>query len=491
MRVLHVCSEVYPLLKTGGLADVTGALPAALAALGCDVRLVLPGFPAILEGLGEMREVVRLSHRFGAANVRLLLGRLPNGIAAYAIEAPDLYQRAGNPYADAYNNAYADNDRRFALLGWVAADLALGLDPDWQARIVHGHDWHAGLAPAWLKAWERREGRRAAASVFTVHNLAYQGIFSAASFAQLGLPPDFMQMHGLEYYGQMSYLKAGLYYADRLTTVSPTYALEIQTAEQGCGLDGLLHTRARELTGILNGVDYQTWNPAGDSLIAANYDSQRLEGKRGCRRALQRAFGLREQDQAPLFGVVSRLTEQKGLQLLLNALPWMVERGAQVVLLGSGEAWMEQAFRDAALRYPGAVAVEIGYDEARSHSIIAGADVIVVPSRFEPCGLTQMYGLAYGTLPLVRRVGGLADTVVDSNEAAFEQHAGTGFVFGEFTDAAFGAAVDRALRMWQDPRLWHETQRNGMRAHFSWDDAAAHLMPIYRELDTAFAQAAD
>jgi starch synthase len=490
MRVLHVCSEVYPLLKTGGLADVTGALPAALAKLGCEPRLLLPGFPAVLDGLTGLREVVSLAHRFGAQTVRLMLGRLPNGLPAYAIEAPELYQRPGNPYADAYNNAYDDNDRRFALLGWVAADLAVGLDPDWQARIVHGHDWHAGLAAAYLKAWERREGRRAAPSVFTVHNLAYQGLFPAARFAQTGLPADFMQMHGLEYHGQMSYLKAGLYYADRLTTVSPTYAQEIQTAEQGCGLDGLLHTRARELSGVLNGVDYQTWNPATDTLIAANYSVQSLEGKRACRRALQRACGLDQQDEAPIFGVVSRLTEQKGLQLLLSALPWMVERGAQVVLLGSGEAWMEQAFRDAALRYPGAVAVEIGYDEARSHAIVAGADVILLPSRFEPCGLTQMYGLSYGTLPLVRRVGGLADTVVDCNEAAVEQHAGTGFVFGEFTDAAFGAAVDRALRMWQDPGLWHETQRNGMRAHFSWDDAAAHLLPIYRELDGAFAQAA-
>lgn len=490
MRVLHVCSEVYPLLKTGGLADVTGALPAALAKLGCEPRLVLPGFPAVLDGLADLREVVSLADRFGAQRVRLLLGRLPNGLPAYAIEAPELYQRPGNPYADAYNNAYDDNDRRFALLGWVAAELALGLDPRWRAQIVHGHDWHAGLAPAYLKAWERHEGRRAAPSVFTVHNLAYQGLFPAARFAQTGLPDDFMQMHGLEYYGQMSYLKAGLYYADRLTTVSPTYAQEIQTAEQGCGLDGLLHTRARELSGILNGVDYETWNPATDTLIAANYSVDKLDGKRACRRALQRSGGLEEQDQAPIFGVVSRLTEQKGLQLLLSALPWMVERGAQVVVLGSGEAWMEQAFRDAALRYPGAVAVEIGYDEVRSHAIVAGADVILLPSRFEPCGLTQMYGLSYGTLPLVRRVGGLADTVVDCNEAAFEQHAGTGFVFGEFTDDAFRAAVDRALRMWQDPGLWHEAQRNGMRAHFSWDDAAAHLLPIYRELDGAFAQAA-
>ena len=477
MRVLHACSEVYPLLKTGGLADVTAALPPALARAGCDARVLVPGFPSVLAGLGSAREVVVLEDRFGARRVRLLLATLDSGVPVYVIDAPDLYDRPGNPYA-----GQDDNHLRFALLGWVAADLALGLDPDWQAQIVHSHDWHAGLAPAYLRAWEEIHGCRAAASVLTVHNLAYQGVFPAALFPGLSLPPHFMQMHGIEYYGQLSFLKAGLYYADRLTTVSPSYAREIQGPDQGCGLEGLLHSRAAELTGILNGVDYAVWNPATDKLIAARYSAASMDGKAACRRALQQGAGLRIQEDAPVFGVVSRLAEQKGLQLLLEALPWMVERGAQLVLLGSGDAWMQDAFAAAALRYPDMVAVEIGYDEARSHAIIAGADVIAVPSRFEPCGLTQLYGLAYGTLPLVRRVGGLADTVQDCEEAAARGQTGTGFVFDDFNDAAFGAAVDRALRLWPDRRRWQQAQQHGMRQHFSWDDAAASMLLLYRQL---------
>lgn len=482
MRVLHVCSEVYPLLKTGGLADVTGALPPALVRAGCDVRMVLPGFPSILAGLGAAREIVTLPNLFGVPEVRLLLGELPTGVPAYVIDAPALYARDGNPYAAANNVAYADNYRRFGLLAWVAADLAVGLDPAWQAQIVHGHDWHAGLAPAYLKAWERANGRPAAASVLTVHNLAYQGVFDASVFPELGLPQDYFGMHGLEYYGQLSFLKAGLFFADKLTTVSPSYALEIQSPEQGCGLEGLLHDRAADLTGILNGVDYAVWSPAVDPLIAARYDAGKLEGKAACRRALQKAGKLREQDEAPVWGVVSRLTEQKGLHLLLAALPAIIARGGQLVLLGTGDSWLEEAFRDAARRFPDAVRVEIGYDEARSHEIVAGADVIAVPSRFEPCGLTQLYGLAYGTLPLVRRVGGLADSVVDCTPATLAGQSATGFVFDTFSEAAFSPAVDRVFSLYAAPAQWQQVQRNAMRAHFGWDDAASKMLPLYRQL---------
>jgi starch synthase len=482
MRVLHACSEVYPLLKTGGLADVSGALPPALSRIGCDVRMVLPGFPSIMSGIGPVREMVALQNRFGADRIRLLLGQLPNGVPAYVIDAPALYAREGNPYADAGNIAYPDNYRRFGLLARVAADLAAGLDPGWQAQIVHCHDWHAGLAPAYLKAWERANGRRTAASVLTVHNLAYQGVFDASIFPELDLPADYFGMHGLEYYGQVSFLKAGLFFADKLTTVSPGYALEIQSAEQGCGLEGLLHDRASDLTGILNGVDYEVWGPAADELIAQRYDARKPGGKKVCRRALQEAGALREQDNAPVFGVVSRLTEQKGLHLLLAALPSIVKRGGQLVLLGSGDSWLEDAFREAALRYPDAVRVEIGYDEARSHEIVAGADVILVPSRFEPCGLTQLYALAYGTLPLVRRVGGLADSVVDCTPATLADNSGTGFVFDEFSESAFSLAVDRAFALYDAPAHWQQAQRNAMRTHFGWDDAARKMLPVYQQL---------
>ncbi|WP_244106652.1 glycogen synthase GlgA [Paraburkholderia phenazinium] len=483
MRVLHVCAEVYPLLKTGGLADVTGALAPAQRRQGCDVRLLLPGFPAILEGIRDRQRVAQLPPSFGADVVRLYHGFLPDsGIAVYVIDAPQLYGRPGNPYADANQQPYADNYRRFALLGWVAARLTQGLDSFWQPQVVHSHDWHAGLAPAYIRAAEQSSGRRTAGTVFTVHNLAYQGRFSRHMFGDVDLPWRFFDIEGVEFHGDWSFMKAGLFYADRITTVSPTYATEIQRQEQGCGLDGLLQSRAHDLHGILNGVDETVWNPATDPLIAARYSTRLGTGKSACKLALQRETGLTAQSDAPLFSVVSRLTEQKGLHLVLSALPGILQRGGQLVLLGSGDSALESAFLAMAEAHPRSVAVVLGYDEQMSHRVIAGCDVILVPSRFEPCGLTQLYGLRYGTLPLVRRVGGLADTVVDSSLENLADGRATGFVFDSFDDEALGAAVRRAFALYGRKAEWRQAQKQAMQQKFAWADAATRFTSLYGQI---------
>ncbi|WP_205791876.1 glycogen synthase GlgA [Burkholderia sp. Ac-20353] len=483
MRVLHVCAEVYPLLKTGGLADVTAALPSALNALGCDARLLVPGFPAIRDGVADSRIVAKPGPRFGADALALHRGVLPGtGVVVYFVDAQTLYDRPGGPYSDPHEHPYLDNHRRFALLGWLAARIASGLDPSWRPDIVHSHDWHAGLAPAYLCSGEAQTGTLAARSVFTIHNLAYQGVFPAHLFDETELPRAFFNINGAEFFGQFSFLKAGLYYADKITTVSPTYAREIQGAEQGCGLDGLLHHRAADLHGILNGVDETIWSPALDPHLAAHYDVDALTGKAACKAALQRLAGLSVRPAAPLFGVVSRLTEQKGLQLVLQALPEIVRRGGQFVLLGSGDPDLERAFKAAAAAQPDAVAVVIGYDEAMSHRVIAGSDVIMVPSRFEPCGLTQMFGLRYGTLPLVRRVGGLSDTVVDCSLENLADGSATGFVFDAFDGVALDAALRRAFALYERDEDWARVQQGAMRARFGWNDSAMKLMSVYRQL---------
>ncbi len=481
MRVLQVCSEIFPLLKTGGLADVCGALPGALAKRGCDVRVLVPAFPAILRGVPDAKPVAGAAHLPDGA--RLLRGTLPGtGVPLYLIDAPSLYAREGNPYADEAGHAYADNHRRFALLGRIGALLADGLDPAWSAQVVHGHDWHAGLAPAYLRAAQLHTGRRLAGSVHTVHNLAFQGTFPLAVLGELGLPADFYQTHGLEFHGQVSFMKAGLHYADHITTVSPTYAREIQGEEQGCGLDGVLRARSGELSGILNAVNDTVWNPAIDELIPARYDSRKLSGKGVCRLALQNSFGLGPQTDRPLFGVVSRLTEQKGFNLILAGLPQLLERGGQLVVLGTGEPALVSALLHAAKTHPGAVAVKVGYDEALAHSVVAGVDVMMVPSRFEPCGLTQLYGLKYGSLPLVRKVGGLADTVVDSSLENLDDGSATGFVFDRFEVDDYVTALRRAFALFKRKGEWHEVQRCAMAQAFDWDAAAAQYVAQYERV---------
>lgn len=479
MRILHVAAEIYPLVKTGGLADVVAALPPALVKRGLDARVLVPGLPGILQGMVDLKPLIRIGPSFGAAVITLHLGRLPDsGLQAYVIEAPFLYKRDGNPYVGPDGHDWNDNHRRFALLGWVAAHLASGeLDPDWIPDVVHAHDWHAGLVPVYMA---QNPGLKTA-SVFTVHNLAFRGIFSMDCHAELGLPTRKLTPHGIEFHGKISFMKAGLVYSNRITTVSPTYAREICTPEFGCGLEGVLRDRGNALSGILNGVDYGIWNP-DDPFIAKPYGADNLHDKGACKHALQSELGLSTHAQGPLFAVVSRLTSQKGMDLLLAALPDLLREGAQLAVLGTGEGDLEAGLKYAATVNPENVAVHIGYDETMSHRFMAGADVLLVPSRFEPCGLTQLYALRYGTLPLVRRVGGLADTVVDATYENIQSDQATGFVFDEASRHALGARIREASALYRDQGVWQKIQRRGMWQNFSWDDAAANYEALYRSL---------
>ncbi len=482
MRVLQVSAELFPLLKTGGLADVAGALPAALTAAGAEPRLLVPGFPAIRESLTNECAVAPVALPWSEGRAALLRGRLPGfAMPVYVLDAPGLFDRPGNPYGDSVGVAYADNHRRFALLGLAAARLAEGVDPAWRPQIVHAHDWHAGLACAHIAA-SRSRRRTDARTVFTVHNLAYQGLFPADQFCDLGLPPSHYAVEGVEFYGQVSFMKAGLHFADAITTVSPTYAKEMQTPEQGCGLDGLLRHRADVLHGILNGVDYGVWSPAQDAAIAAHYDSGDSSGKAACKAALQRECGLDLKPEAPLFGIVSRLTEQKGLPLVLEALDDLIDAGGQLVVLGAGDARLEAEFGAAAARHPGQIARRTGMDEGLAHRIYAGSDVVLVPSRFEPCGLTQLYGLSYGALPLVHRVGGLADTIVDTTLEDLAAGTATGFVFNAFNADAYRRALRRAFALWSRQEYWTRVRQAAMRQRFGWDDAAVRYLAVYRDV---------
>ena len=489
MKVLHVAAEVFPLVKTGGLADVVGALPKALIDAGTEVRLLLPGLPAIVDAVARQRTVCEIGPMFGALRITIRSGVLPfSHVPVYLIDSPYLYRRGGGPYDDEGGREWSDNLQRFALLGWVAAHLAAGdVDSGWTPQIVHAHDWHAAMACAYMAA----HPGTAAASVFTVHNLAYQGLFAPGDFSQLGLPASTWASHGIEYHGRISFMKAGLKFARRITTVSPTYATEMATHEFGCGLDGVIRSRIGDVVGILNGVDRDVWNPATDGALEQRYTAQDMSGKTLCRDALRREFGLDATPEAPLFGAVSRLSEQKGLDLILAALPALLRLGGQFCLQGSGDASLEAAFNAAAQAHPGKVAVRIGYNEAVAHRLIAGADALLVPSRFEPCGLTQLYALRYGSVPVVRRVGGLADTVVDATPKALEVDRATGFTFGAATPAALEAALQRAVLAYRVPALWAQLMQRGMAQDFSWREAARHYVAMYAELlqDKGLAQA--
>ena len=486
MRILQVSAEIYPLLKTGGLADIAGALPAALQAVGCDVRLLLPGFPAICNGLENTAAVGQFDAPWGERmridiGVVTALSSADRPVYAYVLVAPALFDRPGGPYEDTNRRPFADNHRRFAVLGWAAAHLAHGLDSLWRAQLVHSHDWHAALAPACLAFWDRGQNP-AVPSIYTVHNLAYQGVFDAHLFPDLGLPSQALGVQGMEYYGRLSFMKAGLFYADRITTVSPTYAREIQTPAQGCGLDGLLRARSAQLSGILNAVDASVWNPANDSRLAHHYDVRHMAGKARNKAQLQSACGLPVLPDVPVFAMVSRITEQKGFPLVLGALDEIVSRGGQLVVLGNGDLALEQAILEQAKAHPVQIAVRIGYDEGFAHLVFAGSDVTLVPSLFEPCGLTQMYGLRYGSLPLVRRVGGLADTVVDSDLETMADSTATGFVFDDFEVADYRRALRRAFALYRRKADWASVRKTGMRLALDWREAAQQYADLYQSL---------
>ena len=452
MKVLHVCSEFYPLLKTGGLADVLGALPQAQNQIGLDARILLPAYPAISAGISNTQVVAEFDNFAGHVVLR---------------------------YGDCYYNDYGDNYKRFALLGWVGAELSTGLDSWWRADVVHAHDWHAGLCAAYLF----NKGRPAK-SVFTIHNLAYQGQFHYQHLFEIGLPAGMFNVDGLELFGQISYLKAGLFYSDASTAVSPTYAKEITTPEFAYGLEGLLSGLKSQgrLVGILNGVDENIWHPNADQYIKHRYKLKHMAGKKQNKAELQAYFNLPQDENALAFVMVTRLTEQKGVDLLIESADEIVKQGGQLMILGSGAPHFEQGIRELAERYPQHVAVKIGYDETLSHLLVAGGDVILVPSRFEPCGLTQLYGLQYGTLPLVRKTGGLADTVVDSTPENIKDRTATGFVFEQATAEDLRRSIQQAFDIWQKTRVWSALRANAMAQDFSWRKAAEQYRALYERL---------
>ncbi len=478
MKVLFVTSEIAPWVKTGGLGDVAAALPAALRAEGLDVRVLVPAYPALLRAFPDARPVVR-PHWLGGLlpTCTLREAAAPNGTPLLLLDFPPYFERDGNPYLAPEGKDWHDNHLRFGLLSRVAAWLASEASLlDWRPDIVHCNDWQTGLAPAYLRYLP---GGRAK-TLITIHNLAFQGLFDHASLFELGLPDAAWHIDGVEYFGHLSFLKAGLRLADAITTVSPTYADEIRTDAEGMGMAGLLRFRADVLSGILNGID-EAWNPATDVHLSepfVNYDLQWPEAKLANKRALQAQCGLAQDDEVPLFGVVSRLTHQKGLDLLAQVAEEVLALPAQLVVLGSGEHALETAFRELAQRHPKQCSVRIGFDESFAHRIEAGADAFVMPSRFEPCGLNQMYSLRYGTPPIVRATGGLADTVTD----AADKKGSNGFVFVEPTTEALLAAIRRAATAFADKPRWQRLQKSGMSCDFSWTVPARRYAELYAGL---------
>jgi len=482
MKVLFVSSEVFPLIKTGGLADVSGSLPTALQGLGVDIRILMPGYTAVINQLKDLQLIATVHQLPHIGTAELLLGTIEHTqVKVMVIKAKSLYEREGGPYADTNGQEWQDNPIRFGVLSKVAAILASDHSPisDWQPGIVHCNDWQTGLAPAYMKLVDQSKAK----SIISLHNMAFQGSYPPHWVTTLGLPSAGFSIEGYEYHGQLSFLKAGIFYADAISTVSPRYAKEIQTAAFGFGLEGLLTKRGDEIKGILNGIETEEWNPETDQHLIKNYSSTKLAGKKQVKKALQEKLGLNIDANAPLLGVVSRLTYQKGLDMLLPHLQKLIDSGCQFALLGGGESALETAFQSLAAANPGRISVTIGYNEPLSHQIMAGCDMFIMPSRFEPCGLNQLYGLAYGTPPIVNATGGLADSVVDSNIAHIENKTANGFVMVEASAEGLMACIMRALDMFHHAKkTWRQIQKNGMSQNLSWDNSAKEYLALYQKL---------
>ncbi|WP_170336242.1 glycogen synthase GlgA [Ruegeria arenilitoris] len=476
MKVLMVASECAPFIKTGGLADVVGALPAALSKQDIDCRILLPAYPSLQPLLSDGNQVAQFDDLPGGYGQLVLVSS--QGIDMLLLDAPQLFDRPGLPYTDPNGEDWPDNHLRFGALAQAATRVGLDGIEAWMPDIVHAHDWQAALTPVYLK----QSGRVAPKSVLTIHNIAFQGRFGPHVLSELGLRGDWFHPEALEFHGDLGFLKSGLIFADRITTVSPTYAREILTPRYGMGLEGVLKSRERILSGILNGIDTGTWDPSSDPALNRGYNARSLGRKAENRAGIAERAGLDPEATGPLFCVISRLTEQKGLDALADAVPHIVDRGGQLAVLGSGQAALEQAFIGASQRFTGAVGAVIGYDEAFAHLLQGGSDAILIPSRFEPCGLTQLYGLRYGTLPVVARTGGLADTVVDANIAALNAECATGFVFDDVSASGIEAVLDRVFDSFADKKRWQMMQRAAMRQPVGWDQSALEYAQVYQGL---------
>ena len=482
MRVLFATSEVFPLIKTGGLADVSGSLPSALQNLGVDIRILIPGYPSVLSKLKNLQAIASFENLPVINNAALMMGTIEGTqLKVMAIKSASLYEREGGPYSDANGLEWLDNPLRFGILSKVAAILSGPNSPisDWQPDITHCNDWQTGLTPAYMKLVENTQTK----SIISLHNMAFQGCYAPSWLSTLALPHSNFSIEGFEYHGQLSFLKAAIFYADAVTTVSPSYAKEIQTAAFGFGLEGLLSKRGNEIKGILNGIETDEWNPETDPHLIKTFSATKLAGKKLVKSTLQHKLGLQIDANAPLLGVVSRLTHQKGLDMLVPIMQELVDAGCQLALLGSGESELENAFRSIAADNPTCVSVTIGYNEPLSHQIMAGCDMFIMPSRFEPCGLNQLYGLAYGTPPIVNATGGLADSVVDTNIITFKIKTANGFVMSEASSASLLSCIKQALNVFNnDANAWRQIQKNGMSQNLSWDKSALEYLVTYNAL---------
>lgn len=474
MKVLSIASEVYPLVKTGGLADVTGALPLALGTHDIEVKTLVPGYPAVMKVIAKPVKRMTFADLFGVEAT--VLEAHHQGLDILVLDAPALFDRPGGPYLDQTGMDYADNWKRFAALSRAGAEIASGRMPGWRPDLVHAHDWQTALTPLYMRYSLVPE----VPSILTIHNIAFQGQFPSDIFPHLGIPGH-AYLESVEYYGKISYLKGGLQTAHVITTVSPSYAEEILTADFGMGLEGVIASRVDDLYGIANGIDAQVWNPASDELLPARYTAATLKKRRPNRHALTSRFGL-EDDDGPVFSVISRLTWQKGMDLLAQVIDEIVAAGGKLAILGAGDPALEGALRAAAARHKGRVGMVVGYDEKLSHLMQAGADAILVPSRFEPCGLTQLYALRYGCVPIVARTGGLNDTIIDANEAALAAGAATGIQFSPVSADGFRQGIRRAFRLYRDTRLWAQIQRQGMKSDVSWGKSAERYADLYQSL---------
>ena len=476
-NILYISSEAFPLVKTGGLADVAGSLPAALKKKSQNIHLVIPAYPEALSKISKAK--VRAEVSYYNQSVKIIEGKLPGtNVTTWLVDCPALFDRPGGPYVDEHGNEWPDNALRYALFCHAVVDIAINyLQLDWQADIVHCNDWQTGLVPALLSLHKQRP-----ATIFTIHNLAYQGVFNQQAFVDLHLPDSLWNIDGLEFYNQLSFIKGGIAYADKITTVSQTYASEICTAENGYGLNGLLQYRKKDLIGILNGIDEKHWNPGTDHHLDQKYNRRSLNKKVLNKTALQQALNLPVNEAIPLIGMVSRLVEQKGLDIILQCMPELMKLKLQIVILGTGELHYEMQLSEMAQQYPDNLVVKIGYNEKLAHQFEAASDMYLMPSRFEPCGLNQLYSLRYATLPIATQVGGLADTVVHASKSNIENHTANGFILKEHSSTALLNAVQLAIKLYHEPKLWRQLQLNAISCNHSWESSAQHYIDLYQQV---------